>query len=130
MPWRAVTGYGVLAGDHVTCGVIPGRRHVHPETLRITHRVLGSDLLYLTTDAVSGGLPRLGGGEISGSTLTMDEATASTAAALIGIRDCKGRISPGYDANITVTSPDLTLESVWKGARRLFLRLRLDRLRR
>lgn len=76
---------------------------------------------------------RLGSGALAGSLLTMEEAfqnilaftgctlpeaarMASTAPArLIGEGRRKGRLAPGYDADITVLRPDLSVEAVWKG---------------
>lgn len=147
-----------FSSDHAVCGIIADGRHVHPEAVRLAYRMLGPDRLYLATDAisaagtgpgeftlagrpitVSGGLPRLTGGEISGSLLTMDEAVrniltftgctiaeaakmaSSTAADLIGAGDRKGRLAAGYDADVVALSPDLTLEAVWKAGKRLAL---------
>lgn len=147
-----------FSSGHAVCGIIADGRHVHPEAIRLAYRLLGAERMYLTTDAisaagagpgeftlagrpvtVSGGLPRLENGEISGSLLTMDEAlrnviaftgctiaeaakmTSSTAADLIGAGDRKGRLAPGYDADIVVLSPDLTLQAVWKSGERIDL---------
>lgn len=85
---------------------------------------------------LSGAAPRLASGEIAGSILTMDEAVrnaiaftgctvaeaarmaATTAADLIGAGGRKGRLAPGYDADVVALSPDLTLQAVWKGGER------------
>ncbi len=76
---------------------------------------------------------RLGSGALAGSLLTMEEAfqnilaftgctlpeaarMASTAPArLVGEGRRKGRLAPGYDADITVLRPDLSVHAVWKG---------------
>jgi N-acetylglucosamine-6-phosphate deacetylase len=81
---------------------------------------------------------RLGSGALAGSILTMDEAfqnmlaftgctiseavrmASTTPARLIGEGKRKGRLIPGYDADITVLAPDLSVESVWKGGRRVY----------
>src|SRR3712207_8293142 len=73
-----------------------------------------------------GGVPRLGSGAIAGSVLTMEEAfrnilaftgctvpeaarMASTGPArLVGEHRRKGRLFPGYDADVTVLAPDLS----------------------
>lgn len=76
---------------------------------------------------------RLGSGALAGSLLTMEEAfqnilaftgctlaeaarMASTVPArLIGEGKRKGRLAPGFDADITVLRPDLSVQTVWKG---------------
>lgn len=140
-----------FSSDRAVCGIIADGRHVHPEMVRLAYRLLGPERLYLTTDAISaagagpgeftlagrptsisGGLPRLASGEMSGSLRTMDEAfrnilsftgctvaeaakmAATTAADLIGTGDRKGRLAPGYDADVVALSPDLEVEAVWK----------------
>ena len=82
-----------------------------------------------------GGVPRLGSGAIAGSVLTMDEAfrnvlaftnctfpeaarmVSTTPARLVGEGRRKGRITPGYDADVAVLAPDLSVEAVWLGGR-------------
>jgi N-acetylglucosamine-6-phosphate deacetylase len=89
-----------------------------------------------------GGVPRLGSGAIAGSILSMDEAfrnilaftgctvpeaarMASTGPArLVGEGRRKGRLIPGYDADVTVISPDLSVEAVWRGGRHVYSRAR------
>ena len=85
-----------------------------------------------------GGVPRLGSGAIAGSVLTMEEAfrnilaftgctvpeaarMASTGPArLIGEDRRKGRLVPGYDADVTVLAPDLSVEAVWRAGRHAY----------
>jgi N-acetylglucosamine-6-phosphate deacetylase len=87
-----------------------------------------------------GGVPRLGSGAIAGSILTMEEAfrnilaftgctvpeaarMASTGPArLIGEHRRKGRLFPGYNADITVLAPDLSVEAVWRGGQHAYSR--------
>ena len=82
-----------------------------------------------------GGVPRLRSGAIAGSVLTMDEAfrnvlaftnctlpeaarmVSTTPARLVGEGRRKGRITPGYDADVAVLAPDLSVEAVWLGGR-------------
>ena len=86
----------------------------------------------------AGGVPRLGSGAIAGSVLTMKEAfknilaftgctvpeaarMVSTAPArLVGEGRRKGRLVPGYDADATVLAPDLSVEAVWRGGKRVY----------
>lgn len=83
-------------------------------------------------------MARLGSGAIAGSLLTMGEAfqnvlaftgctiaeasrMASTAPArLAGEGRCKGRLVPGYDADVNVLGPDLSVEAVWKSGDRAY----------
>src|SRR5215203_5740689 len=91
----------------------------------------------LATRTVYGddGIPRLGSGSIAGSMLTMREAfmnilaftgctvpeaarmTSTSPARLVGEGRRKGRLVPGYDADVTVLTPDLSVESVWRGGK-------------
>jgi N-acetylglucosamine-6-phosphate deacetylase len=83
----------------------------------------------------NGGVPRLGSGAIAGSVLTMKEAfmnilaftgctvaeaarmTSTSPARLLGEGRRKGRLAPGYDADVTVLTPDLSVEAVWQGGK-------------
>jgi N-acetylglucosamine-6-phosphate deacetylase len=80
-----------------------------------------------------GGVPRLGSGSIAGSVLSMIEAfmnilaftgctipeaarmTSTSPAKLVGEGRRKGRLVPGYDADVTILTPDLSVETVWRG---------------
>jgi N-acetylglucosamine-6-phosphate deacetylase len=91
------------------------------------------------------GVPRLEDGTIAGSVLTMNEAlrkvlaftgctvpeaarmAAATPARLAGERDRKGRLAPGYDADVTVLGPDLSVRAVYKGGDRVYPESRADR---
>lgn len=81
------------------------------------------------------GLPRLEDGTLAGSILTMDEAlrnvlnftgcslpdavrmAATTPARLIGEGERKGRLAPGFDADVVALSPALEVEAAWVGGR-------------
>ncbi|MGB3632449.1 MAG: N-acetylglucosamine-6-phosphate deacetylase [Rubrobacteraceae bacterium] len=81
---------------------------------------------------------RLGDGALAGSLITMNEAfqnilaftgctlpeaarmASSTPARLIGEGRRKGRLVPGYDADITVLAPDLSVEAVWKNGQKVY----------
>ena len=78
------------------------------------------------------GVPKLEDGTLAGSVLAMDEAlrnvlaftgctvpeairmAAATPARLIGEGGCKGRLASGYDADVAVLSPKLSVEAVYK----------------
>lgn len=92
----------------------------------------GEYSLATRTVYLDGGVPTLGSGAIAGSVLTMGEAfrnvlaftdctlpeaarmVSTTPARLIGEGRRKGRIIPGYDADVAVLAPDLSVEAVWR----------------
>jgi N-acetylglucosamine-6-phosphate deacetylase len=79
------------------------------------------------------GVPKLKDGTLAGSVLTMDEAlrnvltftgcmvpeavrmAAATPARLVGEEGRKGRLASGYEADIVVLSPELSVEAVYRG---------------
>jgi N-acetylglucosamine-6-phosphate deacetylase len=81
---------------------------------------------------LDGGVPTLGSGAIAGSVLTMSEAfrnilaftgctlpeaarmASTTPARLVGEGRRKGRLAPGYDADVAVLGADLSVEAVWR----------------
>ena len=93
----------------------------------------GEYRLATRTVYLEGGVPRLGSGALAGSTLTMAEAfknilaftgctfpeaarmVSTTPARLVGEGRRKGRLTPGYDADLAVLAPDLSVEAVWRG---------------
>ena len=93
----------------------------------------GEYRLATRTVYLDGGVPRLGSGAIAGSVLTMVEAfrnvlaftgctlpeaarmVSTTPARLVGEGRRKGRITPGYDADVAVLAPDLSVDAVWLG---------------
>jgi N-acetylglucosamine-6-phosphate deacetylase len=93
----------------------------------------GEYSLATRTVYLDGGVPTLGSGALAGSVLTMGEAfrnvlaftdctlpeaarmVSTTPARLIGEGRRKGRITPGYDADVAVLAPDLSVEAVWRG---------------
>jgi N-acetylglucosamine-6-phosphate deacetylase len=95
----------------------------------------GEYRLATRTVYVDGGVPRLGSGSIAGSVLTMKDAfmnilaftgctvpeaarmTSTSPAKLVGEGRRKGRLIPGYDADVTVLTPDLSVEKVWRGGK-------------
>ena len=98
----------------------------------------GKYRLATQTVNVEGGVPKLGSGVIAGSVLTMDEAfrnilaftgctvpeaarmASTTPARLVGEGRRKGRLTPGYDADVTVLAPDLSVEAVWRGGKLVY----------
>jgi N-acetylglucosamine-6-phosphate deacetylase len=82
--------------------------------------------------------PKLEDGTLAGSVLTMNEAlrnvlaftrctvpeairmATATPARLVGEGRRKGRLAPGYDADITVLRPELSVEAVYKGGARIY----------
>jgi len=100
----------------------------------------GEYRLATRTVYMEGGVPRLGNGTIAGSVLTMNEAfrnilaftgctvpeaarmASTTPARLVGEGRRKGRLAPGYEADVTVLAPDLSVEAVWRGGERVYER--------
>lgn len=98
----------------------------------------GQFALATRTIFVEAGVTRLGTGAIAGSILTMVEAlqnilaftgctipeavrmASSTPARLVGEGRRKGRLVSGYDADITVLAPDLSVGAVWLGGTRVY----------
>ncbi|MBA2693836.1 MAG: N-acetylglucosamine-6-phosphate deacetylase [Rubrobacter sp.] len=94
---------------------------------------------------VEDGVPRLGSGAIAGSVLSMNEAlrnilaftgctiaeavrmASSTPARLIGEGRRKGRLFPGYDADVAVLAPDLSVEAVWRAGKKVYSNERTTR---
>ncbi len=94
---------------------------------------LASRTIYLEANVT-----RLGTGSFAGSILTMSEAfqnilaftgctipeavrmASATPARLVGEGKRKGRLTPGYDADVTVLGLDLSVEDVWRGGNQVF----------
>lgn len=94
---------------------------------------LASRTIYLEANVT-----RLGTGAFAGSILTMSEAfqnilaftgctipeavrmASTTPARLVGEGKRKGRLVPGYDADVAVLGLDLSVENVWRGGRQVF----------
>lgn len=144
-----------LADDTVVAGLICDGVHVDPVAVRMAWRALGPRRLNLVTDAVAvrdadhgrlgavavevrDGGPRVAGGVLAGSVLTLDQAlrnlvtftacsvpdavatVTSTPADLLGLHD-RGRLTPGARADVTVLDGDLRVvatiiggEVVWR----------------
>lgn len=95
---------------------------------------LASRKVYVEDD----GIPRLGSGVMAGSVLTTIEAfknilaftsctfpeaarmASATPARLVGEGRRKGRLMPGYDADVTVLTPNFDVRAVWKSGKRAY----------
>ena len=113
----------------------PDRLHLVTDAIAAAGAPPGEYRLATRTVYSDGGVPRLGSGAIAGSTLTMGEAfrnilaftgctvpeaarmTSTSPARLVGEGRRKGRLFPGYDADVTVLAPDLSVEAVWRAGR-------------
>jgi len=111
----------------------PDRVYLVTDALAATGMGDGEYRLATRTVYLDGGVPTLGSGEIAGSVLTMGEAfrnvlaftgctlpeaarmASTTPARLVGENRRKGRITPGYHADVAVLAPDLSVEAVWRG---------------
>lgn len=143
----------LLTAPGVTCELVADGTHLHDGTLRLAHSVLGAGRAALVTDAmaaagqpdgrydlgglpveVSGGVARLPGGSIAGSTLTMDAAlrravgagidlveavrmAATTPAAALGLSGTVGALVAGLRADLVVLDADLRVVRVMRAGR-------------
>jgi N-acetylglucosamine-6-phosphate deacetylase len=116
----------------------PDRLCLVTDAIAATGMEDGEYRLATRTVYTDGGVPRLGSGSLAGSVLTMREAfmnilaftgctvaeaarmTSTSPAKLIGEGRRKGRLAPGYDADVTVLTPDLSVETVWRGGKRVY----------
>jgi N-acetylglucosamine-6-phosphate deacetylase len=139
-----------LEHPDVVCELINDGLHVDPAVVRLVTRVTGSERVALITDAISAagvgdGDYRLGrmpvrvvdgratlaeGGNLAGSTLTLDEAfrravlevglsaeeavqaTSTTPARVLGLADRIGSLAPGQDADLVVMDEGMQLTAV------------------
>ncbi len=118
----------------------PDRIYLTTDAISAAGMEDGEYRLATRTVYLDGGVPRLGSGAIAGSVLTMAESfrnvlaftgctlpeaarmASTTPARLVGEGKRKGRLAPGYDADITVLAPDLSVEAVWRGDRQVYKR--------
>jgi N-acetylglucosamine-6-phosphate deacetylase len=116
----------------------PDRVCLTTDAIAATSMGDGEYRLATRTVYMDGGVPRLGSGAIAGSVLTMNEAfrnilaftgctipeaarmASTTPARLVGEGRRKGRLTPGYDADVTVLAPDLSVETTWRGGERVY----------
>ena len=116
----------------------PDRLCLVTDAIAATGMEDGEYRLATRTVYADGGVPKLGSGAIAGSVLTMREAfmnilaftgctvaeaarmTSTSPAKLIGEGRRKGRLAPGYDADVTILTPDLSVDAVWKGGKLVY----------
>lgn len=133
-PVRARTTGAVpelLLDERPVLGLIADGRHLHPRTEELTLRVAGPRRVALTSDLVPAPAQRpdgtLLGGDRCGAALVRRMARFGLAevaamaslvpARVLGLAD-RGRIAPGYRADLAVLAPDFTpLETVVGGLR-------------
>ena len=142
---RAVCGL-IADGQHVHPEMVglafrmlgPDRVCLVTDAIAATGMGDGEYPLATRTVRMDGGVPRLGSGAIAGSVLTMNEAfrdilaftgctlaeaarmSSTSPARLVGEGRRKGRLAPGYDADVTVLAADLSVEAVWRGGQRVY----------
>src|ERR687898_2186263 len=110
----------------------PDRIYLTTDAIAAAGMPDGEYSLASRTVYMEGGVPRLGSGPIPGRVLTMDQVfsnilaftgctlpeaarmTATTPARLVGEGRRKGRLVPGYDADLAVLGADLSVEAVWR----------------
>jgi N-acetylglucosamine-6-phosphate deacetylase len=104
----------------VTVGLIPDGRHLHPLVEELVVRVAGPGRIALTSDLVPAPHQRLDGsllgGDRSGAAVVGRMARFGLAEAarmaslvpaqLLGLAD-RGRLVPGYRADLAILSPEL-----------------------
>jgi N-acetylglucosamine-6-phosphate deacetylase len=122
----------LLVDDRVTIGLIADGRHLHPVVEELTMRVAGPARIALTSDLVPlpvhRGEGRLLGGDRCGAALVarmarfgLAEAAAMASlvpARLLGLAD-RGRIAPGYRADLAVLDPDFRPRETLVGGLRI-----------
>jgi len=107
----------LLLDERVTLGLIADGRHLHPRVEELTVRVAGPDRIALTSDLVATPLRdgnRLAGGDRAGAGLVARMSSFGLAevammaslvpARLLGLTD-RGRLAPGYRADLAVLDP-------------------------
>ena len=137
---------GAVLESDVYCEAICDGRHLHPATVRFLLKCKGLDRVVAITDSImAAGLPdgnyKLGGGgSRAGSTLTTGQALKNLVAFtgrpaedllplltenpadLLRMGARKGRVKPGWDADLVVLDEDLTVLRTLVGGRTVFER--------
>jgi N-acetylglucosamine-6-phosphate deacetylase len=147
----------LLEDDRVTVELIPDGVHLHPAVVAFAAGAAGAGRVALITDAMSAtgagdgeyllgdmavvvrdGVARLvEGGNIAGSTLTLDvafrravqdsgftvpdtvRAISTRPAELMGVADRVGSLAAGRRADLCVLDDDLVLQQVWRAGRQV-----------
>ena len=111
----------LLLDERVTIGLIPDGRHLHPLVEDLTVRVAGPGRIALTSDRVPPPQERRDGSLLGGNRAGAEVvermarfglAETATMASLVpalalGLTD-RGRLAPGYRADLAVLAPDFT----------------------
>jgi N-acetylglucosamine-6-phosphate deacetylase len=129
--WNAMSGFRarspgaigtLLADERVTLGMIADGRHLHPVTEELTVRAAGPGRIALTSDMVAPPQEqpdgKLLGGDRCGAALVgrmaprfglkeTAEMASLTPARALGLLD-RGRLRPGYRADVAVLAADFT----------------------
>lgn len=132
-----------LTDERLKLSLIADLVHVHAAGLALAFRAKGPGGVVLVTDAVAleavGGAPRLAGGTLAGSCLTMDEAVANVVRfAGVTLEDAvraastnpadvlgeggRGRIAVGGRADLVALDPDLQVAATWIGGEQVYER--------
>jgi N-acetylglucosamine-6-phosphate deacetylase len=138
---------GIIAdGRHIHPDVVrfalaaigPDRLYLTTDAIAAAGMGSGEYALAGRSVGLEDGVPRLDDGTIAGSVLEMDEAVrnvvkfagctlpeavkmaSTTPARLAGVGDFKGRMAPGYDADlVALTADGLRVEAAWVGGERV-----------
>jgi N-acetylglucosamine-6-phosphate deacetylase len=116
----------------------PDRLYLVTDAIAAAGMELGEYSLATRRVYLEEGVPTLEDGTLAGSILAMDEAlrnvlaftgctvpeaarmAATTPARLVGEVGRKGRLASGYDADVAVLSPELSVDTVYKGGSRVY----------
>lgn len=126
----------LLEDDRVTLGLIADGRHLHPATEELTFRAAGPERIALTSDLVPPPQERpdgrLLGGDRCGAALVKRTAprfghaaaaqmASLTPATLLGLSD-RGRLAPGFRADLAVLDAGFEPRATIRGGREIWAR--------
>ena len=116
----------------------PDRLYLVTDAIAATGMEPGEYTLATRRVCLEEGVPKLEDGTFAGSVLAMDEAlrnvlaytgctvpeavrmAAATPARLVGEGGRKGRLASGYDADVVILSPELSVEAVYRGGLQVY----------